>query len=116
MPNRVARALKTRVRGFLACFAKPLALQMKNRETGFGDDEARGFTIMYSPHQSFELLAHFKCCSYAMFDSKSCGVIEEGNRISSRLRPVSEQSQTIQKSPVLYSHQFNGAPIVSSLL
>src|SRR5260370_3241945 len=30
MPNRVARALKTRARGFLACFAKPLALQMKN--------------------------------------------------------------------------------------
>src|SRR5258707_15618517 len=30
MPNRVARALKTRARRFLACFAKPLALQMKN--------------------------------------------------------------------------------------
>ena len=30
MPNRVARALKTQVRGFLACFAKPPVLQMKN--------------------------------------------------------------------------------------
>src|SRR5260221_10229446 len=30
MPNRVARALKTRARGFLACLAKPPALQMKN--------------------------------------------------------------------------------------
>src|SRR5258708_22729921 len=30
MPNRVARALKTQVGGFLACFAKPPALQMKN--------------------------------------------------------------------------------------
>src|SRR5258708_39972963 len=55
---------------------------------------------MYSPHRSFERLAHFKCCSYAMFDSKSCGVIEEGNRISSRLRPVSEQSQMIRTGAV----------------
>src|SRR5258707_8361597 len=30
MPNRVARALKTQARGFLACFAKPPVLQMKN--------------------------------------------------------------------------------------
>src|SRR5258708_23884809 len=30
MPNRVARALKTQARGFLACFAKPPILQMKN--------------------------------------------------------------------------------------
>src|SRR6266436_6573407 len=30
MSNRVARALKTQVRGFLACFAKPPVLQMKN--------------------------------------------------------------------------------------
>src|SRR5260221_11089114 len=30
MPNRVARAFKTQVRGFLACFAKPLVLQTKN--------------------------------------------------------------------------------------
>src|SRR5260370_10810899 len=30
MPNRVARALKTRARGFLACFAKPPVLQTKN--------------------------------------------------------------------------------------
>src|SRR5258708_8290016 len=30
MPNRVARALKTQARGFLACFAKPLVLWTKN--------------------------------------------------------------------------------------
>src|SRR5258708_7949819 len=30
MPNKVARALKTQARGFLACFAKPPVLQMKN--------------------------------------------------------------------------------------
>ena len=30
MPSRVARALKTQVRGFLECFSKPLVLQMKN--------------------------------------------------------------------------------------
>src|SRR6266436_9810947 len=99
MPNRVARALKTRARGFLACFGKPPVLQMKNivsqefkgtERLDYGDDNARGFTITYSPHQSFKLPAHFKCCSYAMFNSKSCGVIEEGNRILSQLRPVSE--------------------------
>src|SRR5258708_10778167 len=72
----------------------------RDRETGFGDDKARGFTIMYSPHQSFELPAHFKCCSYAMFNSKSCGVIEEGNRISSQLRPRTKSNNLEESGAV----------------
>src|SRR5258708_11481437 len=124
MPNRVARALKTQVRGFLACFAKPPVLQTKNIVSQEFKGSERLDLAMTKPEDSPSCTVsirasnstHFKCCSYAMFDSKTCGVIEEGNRILSQLRPVSEQSQMIQKSPVLYSHQFNRAPIASSLL
>src|SRR5258708_3048415 len=47
MPNRVARALKTQVRGFLACFAKPLALQMKKKVSQkFKGTERLNFVMM----------------------------------------------------------------------
>ena len=45
MPNRVARALKTQARGFLACFAKPRVLQTKN----IVSQEFKGTSKMYVP-------------------------------------------------------------------
>ena len=126
MPSRVARALKTQVRGFLECFSKPLVLQMKNIVSQEFKRTERLDLVMTKPEDSpshtipirasHSWPTSLKCCSYAMLNSKSCGVIEEGNRISSQLRPVSEQSRMIQKSLVLYSHQFNVALIASSLL
>ena len=98
MPNRVARALKTRVRGFLACFAKPPALQMKNIVSQESKGTERLDLAMMKPEDSpsrtvpirasnswpTSSVAHMPCLI------PRAGVIEEGNRISSQLRPVSE--------------------------